>query len=113
MLCLKLKEPLKKYLHFFTQNVQYVQIKKNKMIKYSTTDARKKFSDIINQVKYGKKIIAIGRNRNYTEALIVPYPKIDDQNIPISEINAQSASFDFLENEPDIYNISDLKKQYV
>ncbi len=83
------------------------------MTTYSTTEARKNFSDIINQVKYQNKIIAIGRNRDYTEALIIPYPKINDEAINISEINAKSSSFNFLEEEPDLYSISDIKKRYV
>lgn len=32
------------------------------------------------------------------------------KNLPVSEINAQLLSFDFLDNEPDIYSVKDLKK---
>jgi len=31
----------------------------------------------------------------------------------ITNINANSASFDFLKDEPDIYSVDDLKKSYV
>jgi len=38
---------------------------------------------------------------------------VDTDDIPISQINEKSESFNFLEDEPDIYSISDLKKSYV
>lgn len=80
------------------------------MQKYSTTDARANFSDILNKVKYQKIIVEITRN-NQTEAFIVPAPQEDET--PISDINAASSSFDWLEDEPNIYNLSDLKEKYV
>ncbi len=33
--------------------------------------------------------------------------------LPISSINAASASFKFLEEEPELYSVKDLKKRYV
>ena len=36
-----------------------------------------------------------------------------DDDIPLTEINAASESFAFLENEPDLYTMDDLKKRYV
>ncbi len=80
------------------------------MFTYSTTQARAKFSELINQVKYQKIIIAIGRNKK-AEVLITPIP--ENYDIPITEINTQSSSFDFLADEPDLYTMNDLKKQYV
>lgn len=38
--------------------------------------------------------------------------EIEDE-LPISEINAQSQSFDFLHAEPEIYFLKDMKKSYV
>jgi hypothetical protein len=78
---------------------------------YSTTEARKHLSEIVSQVRYQKIIISIGR-RDEEEVLVVPKVTLDE-SIPISEINAQSASFQFLEEEPDIYSLKDLKKRYV
>ncbi len=78
---------------------------------YSTTEARKKLSQIVNQVKYGKIIISIGR-RDEEEVWVVPKPE-RVETLPISEINATSPSFNFLEDEPDLYSSQDLKKRYV
>ncbi len=78
---------------------------------YSTTEARKHFSAIIEQVHYLKVIVSVGRHGE-SEVLIVPKPEID-KDLPISAINAASRSFDFLEEEPDIYSLNDLRKRYV
>lgn len=79
---------------------------------YSTTQARSNLSDMVNQVKYEKKIFIIGRN-NKKEALLVPYPDMGEDYLPLSEMNAQSSSFDFLKKEPNIYSLKDLQKRYV
>lgn len=81
------------------------------MIHYNTPDARKHLNDIVNKVKYQKIIISLGR-RNKGEVLIVPMPELDEF-LPITTINANSPSFNFLEDEPDIYSVKDLKKRYV
>lgn len=80
---------------------------------YTNTQARNNFSELINTVKYGKKIIAIGKNSSQKEVLVIPYPDIDTADLPISQINGQSESFSFLADEVDIYTIMDLKKSYV
>jgi hypothetical protein len=66
----------------------------------STTNARKQLSDIVNRIKYQKKTITLGRN-NKPEVLIVPITNHND--IPITEINTHSPSFDFLHDEEDVY----------
>ncbi len=38
---------------------------------------------------------------------------IDFTDIPMTEINAQSDSFKFLEDEPDLYSLNNIKKKYV
>jgi PHD/YefM family antitoxin component YafN of YafNO toxin-antitoxin module len=78
---------------------------------FTTTEARKNLSKIVNEVKYKKVIIAIGR-RDEEEVYVVPKPDLDEE-LPISQINAASPSFDFLDDEPDIYSLNDLKKRYV
>jgi PHD/YefM family antitoxin component YafN of YafNO toxin-antitoxin module len=78
---------------------------------YTTTEARKHLSAIVSQVRYQKIVISIGR-RNEEEVLVVPKMTLNEE-LPISEINAQSSSFQFLEEEPDLYSLKDLKKRYV
>ena len=78
---------------------------------YTTTEARKHLSELVNQVRYQKIIISIGR-RDEEEVLMVPKLTLDE-SLPITEMNAQSSSFEFLEEEPDLYSLKDLKKRYV
>lgn len=74
---------------------------------------RKNISDIINKVKYNNQVFGIGR-RNKIEVIVMKYPENTNNNLnEITNINANSSSFDFLKNEPDIYSIKDLKKIYV
>ena len=76
----------------------------------STTVARTCLGEIVNRVKYQRKIIALGRNQK-PEVYIIPIP--DEVDLPITQINAESAAFDFLHDEPDLYSLSDLKERYV
>jgi len=79
----------------------------------STTSIRKNISSIVNKVKYLDDVYAIGR-RDKIEALIIKFP--ENLNVDLNEItniNANSSSFKFLEDEPDLYTIEDLRKKYV
>ena len=78
---------------------------------YTTTEARKNLSKIVNQVHYQKVVVSIGR-RNEEEVLLIPRLSVDE-SIPVSEMNASSPSFAFLDEEPDLYTLADLKKRYV
>lgn len=79
----------------------------------TTTSVRKNISDIINEVRYGGSVFAIGR-RNKAEALIIKYPENFNKDLnEVTNFNANSSSFDFLKEEPDLYNVSDLRKRYV
>lgn len=85
----------------------------NKIKFVSTTSIRKNISGIVNKVKYLDDVYAIGR-RDKIEALIIKFP--ENLNADLSEItnvNANSSSFKFLEDEPEIYTIQDLRKKYV
>jgi hypothetical protein len=75
----------------------------------STTNARKQLSQIVDSVKEHGSVFAIGR-RNRPEVLLIKFPTsynaaVDD----ITNINAYSESFDFLEAEPDLYTLADIK----
>lgn len=79
----------------------------------ATTEARKKFSELINQVRYTSRPIAIGRH-NKGEVLIIKFPQ--DANSLVDEMtnmNQYGQSFDFLAEEPDLYSAKDIKKSYV
>ena len=78
---------------------------------YSITGARKRLEKLIKQVKYGKKIIAIGQHGN-PEVFLVACD-LTEKELHIAEMNSLSGSFDFLEEEPEMYFKDDLKKQYV
>ena len=78
----------------------------------STTNARKGMKEIVNRARYRGEVFAIGR-RNAIDAVLIGFPQAynDDVN-DITNVNTYSRSFDFLEGEPDVYSVSDLKKRY-
>ena len=78
----------------------------------STTEARKNIKTLVDIVRETGVVFAIGR-RDKPEALLMKFPR--DYNKELNEItnmNAYSGSFSFLEQEPDLYSIDDLKKKY-
>jgi antitoxin (DNA-binding transcriptional repressor) of toxin-antitoxin stability system len=78
----------------------------------STTEARKHISHIIDRVKIHGDVFGIGR-RNSIDALVIQFPKQYNKDVnEITNINTISRSFDFLEDEPEMYSTSDLKKIY-
>lgn len=76
----------------------------------SITDGRKQLGELVNIVKYQHKVVALGKNGR-ADVLIVSMPDMDS-DIPVTGINAASPSFRFLEDEPDLYSIDDLKVKY-
>ncbi len=79
----------------------------------STTEARKHISAIVDRVKLHGEVFGIGR-RSSIDALIIEFPhKYNKAVNDITNINAASHSFDFLDEEPEIYDVNDLKKRYV
>lgn len=79
----------------------------------STTEARKNIKKLINYVRETNDTVVIGR-RNAMEALLMKFPDAYSNSFDdITNINTYSGSFDFLKDEPDLYNISDLKERYV
>jgi hypothetical protein len=68
---------------------------------------------MINQVKYTGEVFGIGR-RNSIDALLIQFPAAYSEDVSeITNINANSRSFDFLTQEKEIYSLSDLRKKYV
>ena len=79
----------------------------------TTTNARKQIAKIIDQVKETGDVFAIGR-RNRPEVLVIKFPTEYSKEVnEITNINAYSDSFNFLDAEPDLYTKADLKKHYV
>lgn len=79
----------------------------------TTTNARKQIAKLIDTVRETGDVFAIGR-RNRPEVLLIKFPSeynaaLDD----ITNINTYSESFSFLDNEPELYSVDDLKKSYV
>lgn len=79
----------------------------------TTTEARKKISHLVNHVRETGEMVAIGR-RNIPEVLVMKFPTVyNDSFNEITNVNAQSGSFSFLEDEPDLYSVNDLNRRYV
>ena len=76
----------------------------------SVTEGRKQLGELINLVKYQHQVIALGKNGR-ADALLVALPELES-DLPMTAINAASSSFTFLEDEPDLYSVADLKKRY-
>ena len=78
----------------------------------STTQFRKNLPSFLELVIPDAPIV-IGR-RNKPEAILIKYPEFLNENIStITNVNANSSSFTFLENEPELYSVKDLIKRYV
>lgn len=79
----------------------------------STTQARKDIGRLVTAVRETGAVVLIGR-RDAPEAILMKYPSAYSALVSdITNVNAYSESFSFLESEPDLYSIKDLKKKYV
>lgn len=79
----------------------------------ATTEARKNLSELINKVRYTNTPVAIGRH-NKGEVLLIKFPqKVNPLLDEMTNFNQYAGSFDWLEEEPDLYSARDLTKQYV
>lgn len=87
------------------QNVQNMKV-------LTTTNLRKNIAEVISRVRYDNQVYGIGRHQKI-EALIIKFPDHYNPNLnEITNFNANSSSFDFLFDEPDLYSLKDLKKRY-
>ena len=76
----------------------------------SITDGRKQLGELVDLVKYQHRVIALGKNGK-ADVLMVSLPDFESE-VPVSDINAASPSFRFLDNEPDLYSVADLTVTY-
>jgi antitoxin (DNA-binding transcriptional repressor) of toxin-antitoxin stability system len=78
----------------------------------STTEARKRISNLVDAVVSQGANFVIGRH-DAPEAVLVKFPDAYRPDVSDStNINAYSNSFDFLKNEPELYSQDDIKKKY-
>jgi len=89
--------------------------------KISAMKARQNLGSLMNSIslkgdeviieRAGKPMVAMIPVKRFFE---LTKQKLEmSEDLPMAEINANSGSFDFLEDEPDLYSIDDLKKRYV
>ena len=68
--------------------------------------------EIVNRARYRGEVFAIGR-WNAIDAVLIGFPQVYNADVDdITNVNAYSRSFDFLQGEPDLYSVADLKKRY-
>ena len=78
-----------------------------------TSVARRHLSAIMDAVRSSNKPVAIGR-RDRAEALLIKFPESANALLnDVTNMNAYGGGFDFLEDEPDLYNRNDLTVSYV
>ena len=76
----------------------------------TTTNARKQIAKLIDTVRETGDVFAIGR-RNRPEVLLIKFPSEYSSEVnEITNINTYSESFAFLDAEPDLYTVKDIKK---
>jgi len=76
----------------------------------STTEVRKRISDLIDSVRESGSSFVIGRHGE-PEAVLIKFPARYRSDVSdITNINAYSNSFDFLAAEPELYSAADIKK---
>ncbi len=79
----------------------------------TTTNARKQIAKLVEAVRERGDVFAIGR-RNQPEVLLIKFPNEYNPLLSdITNVNTYSESFSFLDKEPDLYSVADLKKSYV
>jgi len=76
----------------------------------STTEVRKNISELVDAVRETGRSFLIGR-RGQPEAILIKFPAAYRKDVSdITNVNAFSTSFDFLEDEPELYSSADIKR---
>lgn len=77
----------------------------------STSKARALLPKWIDSLKERDGVFVIGR-RNVPEAVLIKFPSEYRKDVTdITNVNAYSAIFDFLSDEPEIYTSADVRKK--
>lgn len=76
------------------------------------TEARRRFSELVNHVRYANTPVLIGRH-DTAEVLMIKFPGQHNPDLgEATNMNQYGGAFDFLDNEPDLYSANDVKKRY-
>ena len=79
----------------------------------SATEFRTHISAVLDAVTHRKQIVGVGRH-NKIEAIVLKWPARESSTLDdVTQVNANSSSFDFLAEEPDLYTMDDVRKRYV
>lgn len=78
----------------------------------STTNVRKNISSVMDMITKENEVVVI-KNHERPEVIMIKYPRYyNSKYSDVVNFNINSSSFDFLEDEPDIYTLDDLKNVY-
>lgn len=77
----------------------------------STTNARKKFSQVIDEVSQKGAPVFLTRNNKLEAILRRPTPE-EIETYELMWLAQQGGSLDFLNDEPDLYTVDDLVEVY-
>jgi hypothetical protein len=79
----------------------------------STTVARKNLGRYIDLISENKEYSFVFGRRDNPEAILIPFPNKFKPNLKLDDVTnlaMYGGSFDFLFDEPDLYNITDTKE---
>ncbi len=75
----------------------------------STTHAREHLGEYLDQLTTGESQAFILGRRNEPEAVLIKFPALYNKKVSDStNVNAYSKSFDFLDDESELYSVKDI-----
>ena len=75
----------------------------------STTQAREHLGKYLDKLTKGETEAFVLGRRNEPEAVLIKFPTLYSKKVTdITNVNAYSKSFDFLDNEPELYSLDDI-----
>jgi mRNA interferase MazF len=78
----------------------------------STTKARNNLSKFVNSLTTGESSAFVFGRRDEPEVVMISYPKYYSRDVSdITNVNSYSKSFDFLNDEPELYSVKDILKK--
>ncbi len=75
----------------------------------STTQAREHLGEYLDELAKGETQAFILGRRNTPEAVLIKFPSLYSKKVSDStNVNTYSKSFDFLDDEPELYSVKDV-----